>query len=377
MRTFRTVPAMLAAAALAPACLLGAAQAATEIEQGPFYSTNPDGQVGRSATVVVDGEFDDWTPEDVVAQGVANDDPRIFRGSHEGPVYDLYSLSAAWDEENLYLMWQFTNVTDLVDPAQTYPVSDNGKPYAGDIPISIALDVDPDAAGDGLVDGTTKGVWGISTTYAPEQGVDSLLMFSAKPGVGEPALFTLNEDGAFDYEEENVLAFEDAGIEYAYGDGLASEDVIGVDDNGNAGYEPEDLLDEDLYEDLVAAGHDPEQDTVYEMSIPLESLGITAAELESQGIGAMITSTFGESAIGSLPQDPAVLDAATDPYSEDSSTSAEKSDLDELTVPLARIGGDAETDAPETDAPETDASAADEGAAADEDRAPSGATAAE
>ncbi len=190
----------------------------------------------------------------VIAQGVANDDPRIFRGSHEGPVYDLYSLSAAWDDENLYLMWQMTNVTDLVDPSQTYPISDNGKPYAGDIPISIALDVDPEAVGDGLVDGTTKGVWGDQHDLRAGAERGQLLMFSAKPGVGEPALFSLNEDGAFDYEEENVLAFEDAGIELEHADGLASEEVIGIDDTGNAGYEPDDLLDEDLYEDLVAAG---------------------------------------------------------------------------------------------------------------------------
>lgn len=376
MRTFRMLPATLAAVTLTSTCMLAAAQAASDAptapadevsssveiestdpegteasaaddedvdalaEQGPFYTTNPEGQVGQEAAIVVDGEAAEWTSDMVIAQGVANDDPRIFRGSHEGPVYDLYSLSAAWDDENLYLMWQMTNVTDLVDPSQTYPISDNGKPYAGDIPISIALDVDPEAAGDGLVDGTTKGVWGISTTYAPAQSVDSLLMFSAKPGVGEPALFSLNEDGAFDYEEENVLAFEDAGIELEHADGLASEEVIGIDDTGNAGYEPDDLLDEDLYEDLVAAGHDPEQDTTYEMAVPLDSLGITREDLETQGIGAMITTTFGESAIGSLPQDPAVLDAATDPYSEDSSTSAEKSDEDEMTVPLARIGAE-------------------------------------
>ncbi len=77
------------------------------------------------------------------------------------------------------------------------------------------------------------------------------------------------------------------------------------------------------------------------MAVPLDSLGITREDLETQGIGAMITTTFGESAIGSLPpQDPAVLDAATDPYSEDSSTSAEKSDEDEMTVPLARFGAE-------------------------------------
>lgn len=221
----------------------------------------------------------------VVAQGVANDDPRIFRGSHEGPVYDLYSLSAAWDDTDLYLMWQLTNVTDVTDPAQSYPVSDNGKPYAVDIPMAVALDTDPAAATDGLVDGGPDGVWGIRSTFAPEQGVDRMAMFSSKPGVGKPALFTPNADGSFDYEPANVHGFEDADIEYAYGDGLITDEVTGINDTGNAGYLPADLADATLYEDLVAAGHDGAQDTTYEIRIPLQELGITRASLEEEGTG--------------------------------------------------------------------------------------------
>ena len=74
----------------------------------------------------------DFTESMIIAQGVANDDPRIFRGSHEGPVYDSYALYGAWDDENVYVGWQFTNVTDVADPAQSYPISDNGKPNNGD-----------------------------------------------------------------------------------------------------------------------------------------------------------------------------------------------------------------------------------------------------
>ncbi|MFD6178434.1 MULTISPECIES: hypothetical protein [unclassified Isoptericola] len=346
MRTLKAVP--VAACCLGATCLVASAPAtATPLddaapppaaEQGPYYVTNPGDQVGEAADIVVDGDASEWSPQAVVAQGVANDDPRIFRGSHEGPVYDLYSLSAAWDDANLYLMWQITNVTDVVDPGQTYPVSDNGKPYAGDIPMSVALDVDPEVAADGLVDGTKKGVWGIKSTYAPTQGVDRLVMFSAKPGVGKPSLFLPNASGSFDYEEENVLGFAKAGIELEHADGLVTEGVLGIDDNGGSGYAPEDLLDEDLYEDLAAAGHDAAQDTTYEMKIPLKALGTTSDALTTDGIGVLLTATFGESAIGSLPQDPVVLDHATEPYSADTSTSAEKEDADAFSVPLARIG---------------------------------------
>lgn len=312
--------------------------AALRDTQGPFYATNPAGQVGRSAAITVDGAATDWTPDMIVAQGVANDDPRIFRGSHEGPVYDLYSLSAAWDDSNLYLMWQITNVTDVVDPAQSFPQSGNGKPYAVDIPMSVALDVDPASGTDGILDGEDDGVWGIHSTFSTEQGVDELINFSSKPGVGTPALFTLNPRGAFDYQPEDVHTFEEAGITYAHADGLAVDDLVGIDATGNAGYVPADLLDESLYSNLLDAGHDPQQDTTYEMGIPLASLGLTQAALQETGLGVLLMTTFGESAINSLPQDPAVLDHATEPYGPDPSTSHEKEDGDQFTVPLARIG---------------------------------------
>ncbi|MFJ4690370.1 carbohydrate binding domain-containing protein [Streptomyces sp. NPDC088766] len=305
--------------------------------QGPYYATNPGGQVGRAAAVTVDGNPAEWTKNMIVAQGVANDDPRIFRGSHEGPVYDLYSLSAAWDDANLYLMWQFTNVTDVTDPAQGYPTSDNGKPYQGDIPQSIALDVDPGRGSKGLLENGPAGPWGLRTSFTGGQ-VDHIADFSSKPGVGQPALFSLNAAGTFDYAPANVQHFTAAGITYRHADGLASAEVTGIKATGNAGYRPADLADAGKYQNLLAAGHDPDQDTTYEMKIPLTSLKIDRATLESRGLGVMLVSTFGQSAIGSLPHDPAVLDKATEPYSSDNSTSQEKEDYDAFGVPFARVG---------------------------------------
>uniref|UniRef100_A0AAU3H0Y5 Uncharacterized protein n=1 Tax=Streptomyces sp. NBC_01401 TaxID=2903854 RepID=A0AAU3H0Y5_9ACTN len=333
----------LGAAVLAPGHASAVDPAATaSAAPSSYHATNPEGQLGAATDVTVDGDATEWTDDLVIAQGVANDDPRIFRGSHEGPVYDLYSLSAAWDDENLYLMWQFTNVTDVTDPAQGYPTSDNGKPYNGDIPLSIALDVDPATGSDGIVEADApEGVWGIRDSFDNAE-VDHLAMFSSKPGVGQPALFGLNADGAFDHEPGNNLPFKEGGITYAYADGLNASEVIGINDSGNAGYAPDDLESEDLYEDLLAEGHDPEQDTTYEMGIPLETLGITQDALESRGLGVMLISTFGQSAIGSLPQDPAVLDNATEPYTADTSTSAEKEDYDAFSEPFARVGHAAE-----------------------------------
>lgn len=300
---------------------------------GVYYGTNPNEGVGKNKTITIDGKFDDWSEDMLIAQGVANDDPRIFRGSHEGPVYDTYALYSAWDDENLYFMWQYTNVTDVVDPAQGYPISDNGKPYNGDIPIMLALNTGTLETSDGTAsDGKT--VWGLNVKF--NTAVDKLLCFSAKPGVGQPAIFSA-VDGKFDYE--SCLGFKKAGVKYAYGDGFLGSKMNGINANGYSGYKPEDLTN--LFSnwvDFLNTNHNTKQDTMYEMAIPLKALGMTKADVESNGLGAMLISTFGASGIGSLPMDMTFLDNACTPYSSDESTSGEKEDVDIVNVPLARVG---------------------------------------
>ena len=301
-----------------------------------YYKTNPNGQKGKSKTITIDGSAADWSEDMIIAQGVANDDPRIFRGSHEGPVYDLYSLSAAWDDTNLYLMWQFTNVTDVADPGQGYPISDNGKPYQGNIPQGLAFDVDSTIGNDGSVS-ATKAMWDMMFRFANKE-VDQLVYFSSKPGVGDASIYKLNSTtGLFAYGAPYETRFKAAGIEFKYGDGLSAKHVYGIKKNGYQGYLPADLADMSQFTDLLAAGHNPKQDTIYEMKIPLAAMGITKAQLESKGIGVMLLATFGKDTIESLPHDPTTLDHATEPYME-ASTSAEKEDGDSFTVKFARIG---------------------------------------
>ena len=298
-----------------------------------YYGTNPENRVGKNKTISIDGEFNDWSEDMIIAQGVANDDPRIFRGSHEGPVYDTYALYSAWDDENLYFMWQYTNVTDVVDPAQGYPISDNGKPYNGDIPIMLALNTGLSETSDGTAsDGKT--VWGLNVKFDTQ--IDKLLCFSAKPGVGQPAIFSA-VDGKFDYT--TCLGFKKVGVKYAYGDGFLGSTMYGINANGYSGYTPNDLSNlSSNWVDFLKTNHNKKQDTMYEMAIPLSALGISKDYIESNGIGAMLISTFGASGMGSLPMDMTFLDNATTPYTSDESTSGEKEDVDTVTVPLARIG---------------------------------------
>ena len=326
----KRIAAMAIAAAVSGLFGTGIANAAT---LDGHYGTNPNNGVGKNATITVDGSFNDWSEDMIIAKGVANDDPRIFRGSHEGPVYDTYALYSAWDDENLYFMWQYTNVTDVVDPAQGYPISDNGKPYNGDIPIMLALNTGSGNTTDGTAsDG--KPVWGLDVKFTTD--VDTVLCFSSKPGVGQPAIFKA-VDGKLDYD--SCVGFKKAGVEYKYGDGFLGSTMDGIKGNGYAGYTPDDLLSSSSnWVNFLNEGHSTSQDTMYEMKIPLSALGITRDYLENNGVGAMLISTFGASGIGSIPMDMTFLDKATDPYSQDDSTSAEKEDSDNVTVPLAKIG---------------------------------------
>ena len=319
------------------ASTVAAAAASTASNVGPTspaltgkYATNPNGFGGKK-TITGATDFDDSM---IIAQGVANDDPRIFRGSHEGPVYDTYALYGAWDDENIYLGWQFTNVTDVVDPAQGYPISDNGKPYNGDIPQVIALNLGTGNNSDGSMTNGGR-VWGLDITY--DTPIDAMICFSSKPGVGKPSLFTANSDGEFDYA--NAVGFTEGGISFKYEDGFFGSKMVGVKGNGYAGYTPDMLWSASSnWVDFLSEGHSQKQDTFYTMTVPLKTLGLTKSQLETNGIAVMHISTFGVGGIGSLPMDPTMVDNATEPYSADASTSAEKEDLDTITVPFASLG---------------------------------------
>jgi len=52
----------------------------------------------------------------------------------------------------------------------------------------------------------------------------------------------------------------------------------------------------------------------------------------------MVISTFGASAIGSIPYDATVYDVVEQDYSADASSSKEKEDHDTFTSSMARIG---------------------------------------
>ena len=89
-------------AALLVTMLVTAIPASAAGTLSSYYATNPDGKVGVQKTITVDGSISDWDSSMLIAQGTANDDPRVYRPNsmYENPI-DLYALFAAYDDNNL------------------------------------------------------------------------------------------------------------------------------------------------------------------------------------------------------------------------------------------------------------------------------------
>ena len=336
----------------------------TEPETG-YYGTNPNMQLGKNKTITVDGKLDDWDSSMIIAQGTANDDPRVYMPSsmHEQP-WDAYALYAAWDDDNLYFMWELANTTYIVSPSDNFAASNEARPWRNSIPMYIALSIDPEKQATGKAVGTNKDgstytnpyVWGCDGGYAKDGGVgftthvDTLIALDSNNSNGGASIFkadTLDTDGTymFNYDTRvpiGVRSFEaqdnQNGFKIKYANGTLSNTMYGIrgakgtrvlGDNTDSGSNWVDFYD---------LGYKKSYGYIYEVAIPLEHLGIDKEYIETKGIGAMQILTYGTSGMDTLPHDPSMLDKANVAYSYDPSTSKEKEDIDNITVPLARVG---------------------------------------
>ena len=330
-----------------------------------YYSTNPNLQLGKNKTITVDGNASDWDSSMIIAQGTANDDPRVYMPSsmHEQP-WDGYALYSAWDDDNLYFMWEMANTTYIVSPSDNFAASDEARPYRNSIPMYIALSIDPDKQATGKAIGTnTNGstytnpfVWGCTNGVAKDGGtafethVDTLIAFDSNNSNGGASIFkadTLDTDGTymFNYDTRvpiGVRSYQaqdnQNGFKIKFNNGTLSDTLYGVNgakgsrtlgDNTNSGSDWVDFYD---------LGYKNSYGYIYEVAIPLSTLGIDKDYIETNGIGAMQILTYGTSGMDTLPHDPSMLDNANVEYSYDASTSHEKEDIDTITVPLARVG---------------------------------------
>lgn len=320
------------------------------------YATNPNMQLGKySSSITVDGDPSDWDNSMLIAQGVANDDPRVYMSSaiHERAVDD-YALYAAWDDENLYFMWEMANVSGVLGGDSIFSAQKpNGSIWNPGLPVYLVLSVDPAKHADGKareLDAKTNkwiesdSVWGSLLSFGTN--VDTFIAFDTANTNGGAAIIPLDDEGYFNYTQSINIGrpTNDAGVlnrngfEIAWDYGTFSDTVIGVNGYGGSRTIGDTYTDNSEWVNFFEEGYDADDGFIYEIKIPMEHLGIDRSYIEENGIGAMLISTFGTSAMNTLPHDPSVLDNANVSYSFDPSTSHEKEDADNITVPLARIG---------------------------------------
>lgn len=302
------------------------------------YGTNPDGKVGKKATITIDGDASDWSEDMLIAQGAAWDVANHWKGGHENCVLDTYSLYGAWDDDNLYIGWQMVNTTDTWSRPGDGPLSDGGRVL--DVPLILALSIDKTSTKMSNKNTSGGSIWGQKMGLEFTTHVDRLLYMSGKPGLGEPAMFSAVDDQGNTNYTDGMVGFAKGGIEYKMATTCISSSIIGL----NASDDPQDCYDDgaDWVDYKTYQGsqgvHDTQFDSFYEIKIPLETLGIDSNYLTTNGIGAMLVATRGESALDCIPHDPSMLDNVTGDYSSDPSTSAEKDDIDNISVPFAKIG---------------------------------------
>lgn len=323
------------------ACVAGMTASAANGQLAKYYSTNPGGKVGAKKTIKIDGDPSDWSEDLRIANSGAWDIPNHWKGGHENCVLDLVGLYAAWDDNNLYIGWQMVNTTDTwADREGDGPLSDGGRVL--DVPLVLALSVDkskPTMTGK-VTNG--KNIWDATGGFSFDGvKVDHLFFMSGKPGLGKPAMFTVADDkGNTDYES-HCVDYKTAGIDYKVAETNICSEIWGLNgsnDPSDVFSDSADWVDFKTYKGGKRA-HKISYDSFYEMSIPLNKLGITTSQLTSQGIGAMLIATRGESPIDCIPFDGnAMLDNTKKSYSKDESTSMEKEDADVISVPLASVG---------------------------------------
>lgn len=336
----------------------------TESESG-YYSTNPNMQLGQYKTITVDGDPSDWDSSMIIAQGIANDDPRVYMPSsmHEQP-WDDYALYCAWDDDNLYFMWEMANTTYITSPSDDFAASNEARPWRNSIPMYLALSIDPDKHATGKAIGTSLDgstytnpyVWGCDGGVAANGGVgfttnvDTLIAFDSNNSNGGASVFyadVQDTDGSwlFNYDTKTpigVTSYEKQdnqnGFQIKYANGTLSDTLYGV--NGAKGSRTlgDNTDSNSEWVDFFDLGYKDSYDFIYEVAVPLSVLGIDSTYIEENGIGVMQILTYGTSGMDTLPHDPSMLDNADVEYSYDPSTSHEKEDDDDITVPLARVG---------------------------------------
>jgi glycosidase len=289
------------------------------------YSTNPSlGKRVANGAITIDGaNSGEWTTNNLIALDMANDDPRSLGDNwtmHEAPI-DLTHLWAAWDDNYLYLAWQYVDITDVIDPSNAGSAG-GGKISNNDGILQwIVLDT---ITGQGA----TNDMWQKFNTWAGPNKPNYQIYLAGSLWQGfisraQNGVFPV-DDGGVNYNTISAAGIT-AGKGSIYAGGSELWGVGDADQRFDVGAPNRNFMSE---------GHSGARDSFYEMRVPLSYLGITAAQLELSGIGVMI-GAGSASAMDSIPNDSTTLDTHG---VESWNSSLEWGDKDTFTVPFARIG---------------------------------------
>ncbi|GGI14461.1 hypothetical protein GCM10007377_11050 [Galliscardovia ingluviei] len=325
-----------------------AKQAVPEQKLAQQYKTNTVG-FGKKKTITIDKSVSDWDSSMIIAQGAANDDPRVYRPNsmYEVPI-DLYTLYGAYDDNNAYLMWEMTNVQDVVAPNDNYPLTQGTLFQNMNVPFFVAFNTGDSSTRVGKNAGLSTGgtIWDTGITW--QQPVNKLVAISTN-GANGPWVYGgdakgLNANAMYGPAANAKTNTKASGIKFGYGQGILSQQVKGIDGGygENNGRVIGDVSNDSArWVDFNTKGHNSStMDFHYEMAIPLSELGITAADIESKGLGVELVATMGKSGMDALPYDMAMNDNAAldDAAGSQEKNSFEKSDFDNLTTTMAYIG---------------------------------------
>ncbi len=330
----------------------------TKAEGSEYYWTNKNGY-GTNKTI---SSWSDWTEAERIAQCAAYDDPRTWTGLQEVP-YDVYALYAAYDDTNLYVMVELTNMVDRAKfMFHNFASSDNAWWNNRDIPLGLAINTGASVLAKGsYLDAAGTRVWGTTNdgiAFEDANGFDWLLYHSSKygtfdgtfVGVGTPGFFHVQSDGYFSYNTttdtsrclslNSGTATGTSGIDIKYKRQCVVSKQIYYEstptDNRKTSAQTGEML---MASDNYTAVETNDLDMSYWYTIPLKTLGMTKADVESRGIGIRQLTTGGGSLMDCAPWDPCMVDVAGELYSgADDNTSKEKEDCDKMTTPQARVG---------------------------------------
>jgi len=325
----------------------------TKLEKGSqqlssHYSTNAAG-FGKKKTITIDGDLSDWDSSMKIAQGAANDDPRVYRENSmwEVPI-DLYALYGAYDDNNLYLMWEYTNVQDAVDPGDDYPLSQGVLYKSQNLAQWIAVNTgnsDKIGNGAGLKTGGTLWDNGITYTQDTNRIIEMSTNGSNGPWVYSGDSTGLDSNAMYGPGANATTNTKKSGITMKYGLGILESSVIGIDGGwgttGNPARKVGDVSsDSSNWVDFNTKGHNSStMDFHYEIAIPLSELGMDAGSVATNGVSVQVIGTMGLSGMDSLPYDLAENDNADQPDTKSQAlNSYEKSDKDEMSAAYACIG---------------------------------------